>query len=431
MNLTLFKNIERLKPYQVEGAKFALSHFYTGNRDKPGMGKTAQALLAICLFLEKNPNGRVLVVSPTSLKLNWGDEIQMWTRLEYNYFNHKHKSVIDCTSDIAIVTYYQVMKFHEIINIDEFDFIVIDESHRFKNPKAKQTMAMVQIVKKQKPKYLLLLSGTPIKKKIQDLFVPLYLMSLGEKTLPKITDKFKSYFLFCYRFTNVIKTPFGTLFKGVKNLDELKTYVKGRFIGRDPEKVLDLPEFIDKYVTVDYKEDQALLKAYETFNGMVESAAIEIKAASAALKAPFTLEYVDDLLEQDVGPVVVFTDHREPVRIISEGLTQKGWKVEVIQGGVPVEKRKGIVGSFQAGNLDALICTYGAASEGITLTKSYHEVLNDLNWVPETVNQARGRIRRIGQRNRCVYHIIGGAVVDKKIYQSIKAAVAVINKVWS
>lgn len=426
-----FKNYEKLKPYQVEGANFALSNFYTGNRDKPGMGKTAQALLAICRYLEKNPNGKILVIVPSSLRLNWGDEISLWTSLVFNYFDHKRdNSAYIIGSDIAVVTHYQIRKYSGKINLDMYDFIVIDEFHRFKNPKAQMTKALVATVLFQQPKYLLQLSGTPIKKKIQDLFVSLYIMAQGKKTTPKITEKYKSYFLFCYRFTNVIKTPFGTLFKGVKNLEELKTYLENRFIGRDPEKVLDLPPYLNKFVTVDYKEDPELLRVYEEFNSSVKSAEISIKANSASLKAPFTVEYCDDLLEQEVGPLVIFTDHREPVKIITEGLKARGYKVAVIMGGVDTDKRKVIVDTFQAGELDAIVCTYGAASEGITLTKSCHLIINDYNWVPETVVQARGRIRRINQRNRCVYHIMGGAVVDKKIHQSLTDAIRVIEKVW-
>ena len=38
--------------------------------------------------------------------------------------------------------------------------------------------------------------------------------------------------------------------------------------------------------------------------------------------------------------------------------------------------------SFQAGNLDVLICTYGVGATGITLTKSHKVILLDRPWTP-------------------------------------------------
>lgn len=460
-----FKNLEKLKPYQVEGANFALSNFYSLNRDKPGMGKSAQALLAVCRYLDNFPNRRALVVCPAYLRRNWRNEIEEWTTLQHCLFTHKPKSVT-WDADIVVISYDQLKIFvwswsftrPIVIPVkpcrlakkrvmgkvpwksprwpsacdEEFGFVVVDEAHNFKNPKAKRTLNLLSFIKHLKPSYMMLLTGTPIKKKIQDLFIPLYLMALGKRTENKITTKYKSFFLFCYRFTNVVKTPFATLYKGVKNVEELQTYLVNRVIGRDPEEVLDLPEFNDVYVTVDYKENPALLKEFQDFNdGMAgKGAESSLKAESAALKAPFTVEYVTDLLEQDVGPVVIFTDHRESCHIITEGLRKNGYKGHSIMGGIDSDIRFGWVQEFQKGKLDFLTCTYGAGSEGLNMTQSRHLVLSDLHWVPEVISQARGRIRRMTQLNRCTYHIIGGAVVDKKIYQSLKEAIRVIEKVW-
>lgn len=460
-----FKGIERLKPYQVEGANFALSNFYTLNRDKPGMGKTAQALYAICRYLDKFPDRTALVICPQYLRRNWRNEIEEWTTLQHCLYNHNPPSVL-WDANIVVISYDQLKtfswswKFNPPIVLplkkcrlakvrtlgqvpwrspkwasvcnEEFGFVVVDEAHNFKNPKAKRTFNIVNFVNFLRPSYFLLLTGTPIKKKIQDLFILLYLMAYGKKTENKITRKYKSFFLFCHRFTNVIKTPFATLFKGVKNLDELKTYLEGRVIGRNPDDVLDLPEFNDVYITVDYKENPALLEEYNKFNAEMEGQGAEssLKAESALLKAPFTIQYSCDLLEQDDGPVVIFTDHRESCMAITEGLRKAGFKGENIIGGVDPDIRFGYTQKLQRGELDFLTCTYGAGSEGLNMTTAHHEVLNDLHWVPETVSQARGRIRRMNQVNRCTYHIIGGAVVDKKIWQSLQEAIKIIEKVW-
>lgn len=412
--------------YQVEGAIFALSHFYTLNRDEPGLGKTLQALLALCMLLDKHPGKRALVICPQYLKRNWQIETEEWTELFGNNYDHKvQDEVFD--NDIVFLSYYQLRLHWEKLKDEKFDLIIVDEAHNFKNPKAKQTISLLKLIDHLKPEHLLLLTGTPIKNRVPDIFIPLYLMAMGPKTENPITKKYRSYFLFCYNFCIVRKTNFGTQFTGMKNVDELKTYLRGRMIGRKKSEVLELPPIVEKYVTVEYKESSEVLAEFAAFNGVVESADSSAKAESARLKAPFTAEYVRDLLEQEVGPVVVFTDHRHPIPILESAL--RDYRVRSIHGGVSGHIRDQIKESFQRGEVDVLVCTVGAFSTGVTLTRSHHMVFNDLPWVPSDLQQAMDRILRIGQNFSCVYHYIVGAVVDKKIHRALKEKLRTIKKV--
>lgn len=410
----------------MEGANFALSHYYTLNKDEPGLGKTLQALLAVCMLLEKHPGKRALVICPQYLRKNWANETEEWTHLYGNVYDHKvQDEVFD--NDIVFLSYYQLRAHWEKLKEEKFDFVIIDEAHNFKNPRAKQTISALKLLEQLKPEFLLLLTGTPIKNRVPDIYVPLFMMALGPKTENPVTKKYRSYFLFCYNFCIVRKTNFGTQFTGMKNVEELKTYLRGRVIGRKKSEVLDLPPIIEKYVVVDYRESPEALREYEAFNGAVESAESSAKAESARLKAPFTAEYVRDLLEQDVGPVVVFTDHRHPIAILEGLLTE--FRVRSIHGGVGGARRDEIKESFQRGEVDVLICTVGAFSTGVTLTRSHQMVFNDLPWVPSDLQQAMDRILRIGQNFSCTYHYIVGAVVDKKIHRAIKEKLKTIKKV--
>jgi SWI/SNF-related matrix-associated actin-dependent regulator 1 of chromatin subfamily A len=413
-------------PYQVEGAIFALSSYYSLNKDEMGLGKTLQAILSACMLIEENPKAKVIVICPTYLKRNWKNEVEEWSHLRIGWFNHEEGDVF-FDQDIVLVSYYQLRVFWERISENRFDFVVVDEAHNFKNPKAKQTLALLNLVREQKSNHLLLLTGTPIKNRVPDLFIPLFLFSMSKKTDNPITKKYRSYFLFCYNFCIVRKTNFGTQFTGMKNVDELKTYLRGRMIGRKKKDVIGLPPVIEKQVVVDYKESPELLREYETFNGMVESAESSAKAESARLKAKFTSEYVRDLLEQEAGPVVVFTDHRSPIPIIQEGLV--GYRVAVVHGGVTNEAREQIKEGFQSGAYDVLIATFGSFSTGVTLTRASNLVINDLTWIPSVLAQAIDRIHRIGQTRDCIIHFIMGAVVDKKILRSLKDKLRTIKKI--
>lgn len=422
------KSPEGKKPlqYQLEGAIFALSYYYTLNKDDPGLGKTLQALIAACTLLDKNPGKKILVVCPQYLRRNWKNEVEEWTELNIGWYEHNDPEEF-YDKDIVLVSYYQVRKYWERICEDAYDFVVVDEAHNFKNPKAKQTVGLLHLVSTLKPNYLLQLTGTPIKNRIPDIYIPLFLMAMSKKTDNPITKKYRSYFLFCYNFCIVRKTKFGPQFTGMKNVEELRTYLKGRVIGRKKEDVVDLPKVIEKNVIVDYKESPELLREYEAFNGVVESAESSAKAESARLTAPFTAEYVRDLLEQEVGPIVIFTDHRGPIPIICEAL--KEFKVAVIQGGVSDKKREDIKERFQAGHFDVLVATVGSFSTGVTLTRACHMVFNDLPWVPSDLQQAKDRIHRLGQLSTCFIHYMMGPVVGRKILRSLKEKMRTIKKV--
>lgn len=58
-----------------------------------------------------------------------------------------------------------------------------------------------------------------------------------------------------------------------------------------------------------------------------------------------------------------------------------------------------IVDRFQEGAINALVCTFGVGSVGLTLTRSHRVVLMDRPWTPGDVMQAEDRIRRIGQKH--------------------------------
>jgi SNF2 family DNA or RNA helicase len=77
----VFENIlsAHLYPYQKEGALFALSAGRCLIGDDIGLGKTIQAFAAAELMARLFIIGKVLVVSPTSLKHQWKGEIQTFT----------------------------------------------------------------------------------------------------------------------------------------------------------------------------------------------------------------------------------------------------------------------------------------------------------------------------------------------------------------
>jgi SWI/SNF-related matrix-associated actin-dependent regulator of chromatin subfamily A3 len=141
----------------------------------------------------------------------------------------------------------------------------------------------------------------------------------------------------------------------------------------------------------------------------------------------FTANYVSSAVESGEGPVVVFSDHRKPIEKMELELSKL--KVRSITGDVPMGERQNIVDMFNNGQLDVLLCSFGAASTGINLTASNLMVINDLPWEVASLEQAKKRSHRIGQKRDCrIVHVIGSSV-DDLILRTLNSKTKVIAEV--
>lgn len=407
--------------YQKEGVRWALSQRYSLNGDEPGLGKTRQAIGAI--VLAKVP---AIVVAPAYLHESWKQELAK-SALHVTSFDHINPvNYVGKGTEVLLMTYHQV-QFYGVIK--GFEFLVIDEAHAFKNLDAARTEHLITWVEGWKPKYLLLMTGTPIKNNVPELFVPLFLKSLDAKAKLKITDEYPSFYTFAMNFSNIVNKGRGASFSGSKNLPELKTYLKDFMIRRRADEVLELPDEIDHDILVKYSESDILWEIFTAFKGET-SPEIQLKMEAASSKAPFTAEFARSLYAQESTPIMVFSDHRTPIEIIESELAKdhRG-KIGVITGSHTKVQRDRAIATFRKGELTHLLCTIGAAKEGLTLVESNNMINNDLSWIPSDNTQVRARIRRIGQTKKCYYHNILGSNIDLKIARMLKDKMNVIRKV--
>ena len=89
---------------------------------------------------------------------------------------------------------------------------------------------------------------------------------------------------------------------------------------------------------------------------------------------------------------------------------------EVLCGETHIDERQRLVDSFQADQLQVLVCTFGVGATGLTLTRSRLVILLDRPWTPGDVMQAEDRVRRIGQSAAEVESVwISGFDFDRKL----------------
>lgn len=99
----------------------------------------------------------------------------------------------------------------------------------------------------------------------------------------------------------------------------------------------------------------------------------------------------------DGEKLVIFTEHKDTLLYLQERLTNNGYRVAVIHGGLSVDDRRAAQWEFMSPETQILIAT-DAAGEGINLQFCRLLINWDIPWNPNRLEQRMGRIHRYGQK---------------------------------
>src|SRR5438552_4370325 len=153
----------------MRGVLFAAYRGRTVLGDDMGLGKTIQTLAAAELLARERGIERVLVVAPASVKYQWETEIRKFTDRPVQVIEGGHKTR---RAQYAQPTFYRLVNYEQVLrDLDQLnawqpDLIVLDEAQRIKKWDSKTSMA----VKKLRSRYALVLTGTPLENKLEELY---------------------------------------------------------------------------------------------------------------------------------------------------------------------------------------------------------------------------------------------------------------------
>lgn len=129
-----------------------------------GLGKTIQAIAIAVYYKADWP---LLIICPSSLRLNWSNEFAKWVP-EIGYWDikiiMKGKDIPNSLVNIVSYDLAHKMKLEQ----RSFGVIIADESHYLKNPDTIRAKTIVPIL--QKAKHAILLTGTPALSRPIELF---------------------------------------------------------------------------------------------------------------------------------------------------------------------------------------------------------------------------------------------------------------------
>lgn len=285
--------------------------------DSVGLGKTYEAL-AIIKYYELR-NDRVLVLCPKKLRGNWTafKQNSVTNFLAEDRFNYDVLNHTDLSRDKGLSGDINL----ETINWGNYDLVVIDESHNFRNNQAikgretRYQKLMNKIIKSGVKTKVLMLSATPVNNRLADLKNQIMFItedhddafkeSAGinsiETTLRVAQTRFKEWSkLPEEKRTTANLLP--TLDYNFFNLLNTVTIARSRRHIQTYYDTKDIGEFPTRRKPISIKSDIDINKSFPSLskvNGMISNLHLSIYSPMLYV-LPSKLEYYEDLYDQEV-----------------------------------------------------------------------------------------------------------------------------------
>jgi SWI/SNF-related matrix-associated actin-dependent regulator of chromatin subfamily A-like protein 1 len=440
-----------MRHYQEEGVARGLQLKRFINGDQPGLGKTLQSIATLIgAEIKGDDVFPCLVICPSALKINWQREFEMWTDKKCIVLDDKIKTTwqrwweMDMAS-VFICNYESAKKYFvksmpekknlthssQIImdeRVNMFKSVIIDESHRLKDPKSITAKICINITKQKE--YIILLTGTPVVNKPIDLFSQLAVM-------------FK---LNHFGGAEGFKMRYCEGGKGATNLAELNYLLNVNcFFQRKKEDVLkDLPALTRQTIICSITNRTEFDKVKNDFANFLRNSDLtdaEIKKKvnaevivkitmllqlSAIGKIEAAQEYIDEVVGSGLK-IIIGVKHQ----IIVDTLMKLYPKAVCVTGRQnSIQKQSAVDGFQQNPGINIIIVNYKAGGVGITLTAASELLLLELPWTQADCEQFEARAHRMGQSSgvRAAY-LLGENTLDQWMYDIIQEKKAIANAV--
>ena len=506
----------KLYPHQKEGVRRALQEPFFALFMEQGTGKTAVAIRAtVERFLSQGIH-RVIVFAPNNLLYNWEVELKEWSRLpsrririlrlkgkkanwieQLDHFRKYDPEL--CTMDelneqgmwgkkkdivrnhkpplmVLLVNYEKARLIEPQLRKMKLQSLIVDESQRIKSRNARVSMAIYRLTRKCSTR--LLMSGTPVGKGYEDLFMQYKVMDPGI-----FGDNYRDFEERYIRKGGYM----GKQIVGYQNVEELKSIVSETSYRVEMGDCIDLPPMSFKYLTCELTGDAQ--KAYkELYEDLYTQ--IPLEASRRRLKAVLRKNHIDydpgetylslllkaepyinvascdmtitqiirlhqltgGFLKLDSGelaqvgrdklnlaieylkgrtlPTVVFCNFVEEIRLLENELrkTLPGKRIENYRDS---KNKELIERDFKLGKVDIVILQIHSGSTGLNFQKGNAVLFYSINHSADDYWQAISRIKRPGQENQMeIVSLMCEDTIDIDIDSSIRSKTKLMNELW-
>ena len=430
--------VVKLRPYQLDGLTKMLGRKRWLEFDDMGLGKTLTCLTTFLVQADLSSRRALILCGKNAMGV-WKQELDKWfsePSIIYSGTVAQRKKIweeFETRTDVHfLITTYSMMK--ELPKL--WEGVFADEIHQsgLLNHKS-QTAAMFEDLVKH-VKYVYLITGTPIRQGVVDLYEPLHIVD---------PENFPNYWGFVNKYCTVIKTPFGKqIERNPSNVPAFRKMLDTYMIRRLKTEVLkDLPGKQRNIIPLTMTPKQKAI-----YDDLLEEFMHEEEDTQCITLAPnqmvvdlrlrqvlccprllgvdddgagfeYLSEVVPDLLQAS-RPVVIFTPFRQVIPLLEDLI--KGWKIgasiHVLQGGMTPAAFANAWQSFQESKSKnkIMLCVIKSGAS-FHATEAADCFFLGYEWDFNLNVQAEDRLCRLGQENfvQCNYLLHEGDTIDEAV----------------
>jgi len=426
-------------PHQADATEFIKGKESVALFDEQGLGKSKIVIDALCSDIENGIIDGALIICKKSLLRTWEDEIKKHSFLSSIILRGSTRE--KGYKFLAFVHFYLMNYEYLPTEIDRIKMllkirklaIILDESHKIKNPVSKTAKTIFGV--RELAKKRIIITGTPIANKPEDLWSQFYFLD-GGKTFGTDFRSFK---------TEYCPTNHREAYsqEEMAKLKRLRETIEKISIRRLKNNVLELPEKLYQDVFVELEERQK--KLYDTLKHDLRIEFLSYSGEQVIKEVHNILEKLLRLTQIASNPALIYDDYEEtPAKftkldeIVREILSKEEkliiWtsfvdNVRVLRkryissnpliifGEVPIEDRAKFVNRFQTDkDYKIMIANPSAAREGLTLTSANNAIYLDRSFNLVDYMQSQDRIHRISQTKTCkIVKLIARDTIDEYI----------------
>jgi SNF2-related domain/Helicase conserved C-terminal domain len=413
--------------------------------DEPGLGKTAQALLAA----EVAGAYPLLVVAPNVVKTNWAREVAMWVPNRRVTVVHGDGHDVDGFSDVVVVNYDVLDRHVGWLGTFGFRGMVVDEAHFIKNKTSQRSQHVLSLAERVRSRtvrpLLMALTGTPLVNDIEDFLAIWEFLGWIDEDEPR------GELMESLERTGLVPSDNGFLPAARASVIDLGIVRRRKEdVASDipARRIADLPVELEGALGRSIRDAERVLarRLVKRYRSAVEARGSDVEGidhdlvrkvagwerqdsedatgenvfsmvrrigqAKAVLAADYTAQ-----LARNVGKVVLFAKHIDVMDSAEQTFAQRGLGYSSIRGDQTPRVRQANIDAFMTDPAVAVaVCSLTAAGVGLNLQVASNVVLAELSWTHAEQTQAIDRVHRIGQDQPVTaWRIIAAQTIDARI----------------
>ena len=318
---------------------------------------------------------------------------------------------------IGVINYDVIFRRPWFLTLENFT-LILDESSLIQNDKAKRT----KFILKMNPANVILLSGTPVSGKYENLWSQLHLIGWNLSKYAYNTNYVN------WEKINIDSLPVKIVsrVKPYKNIERLKSKMREHgTIFLKTKEVFELPEqtFIELYVSItkEYKYFQKHKYIKWSNIELIGDTTLTKRIYSRMLCGQYNdykLQSVHDLIESTNDRLIIFYNFNDELDALKNIARKLQKPISEINGHVKN------LNAYETEDNSVTFIQYQAGSKGLNLQKANKVIYFTPTDKCEDWQQSIKRIHRIGQNKPCFYYqLICRDSIEENIYKAIKRGV--------